>query len=408
MPYRFDEQSQKVVSDSLAANTNTNTKTDMKAQKAAKSSQGNLSPASGQSQSQSHSHLPNMDKSRQRSGTTLGTKMIQPDLRPILKKGFVIISLIVLILTLVIYGTSQQFKYSQQKDSGAAGESQSITLPAGKKVTPTVMHQFLMKLAARAQDEGNDQAAEHLFARAAEEARLAGSSMNKQYIDALFNQAELYQYSTSEPEKARPLFEQVLKAQTSDSSTKPLKLADTYHGLADSLRSENAPASKDRILTYYQKAIALCRKAQDHKGMALYCYTAGDYYFELGQYDKSLAQAKESLNQFGKVKEPDLVDLADSHYLAARSHSHLPGQAHVDAAHGEFKAALEAYDKADSGAESGHESEMHLNCLRDAAWNKLIINKRDEARDLFEKAAAHKGDDQKGQSSDSYMNDALR
>jgi|GEM_PF-5032399 len=406
MPYRFDEQTQKVVSDSLA----THTKTDLKAQNALKSSQGNMAPAPGQSQS--NSKLPKMDKSR---GRTLGTTMVQADLKPALKKAFIIISLIGLILTVLIFGLSQHLKNGQPNDSAGTGESQSLSLPTGKKITPAVMHQFLMKMAEQSADDGNNEAAEHLYARAAEEARLGGGAMNKQYIDALFNQAELYQYSMSKPEKARPLFEKVLSLQTADRSTKPLKLANTYNGLADSLRSENSAdnipmpgPTKDRISTYYQKAIVLCRSAQNHKGMALYCYNAGNFYFETAQYDKALVQARESLNQFSKVKGADIGDLADSHYLAARSHSHLPGQNHVEAAHGEFSAALEAYQKADPAAEGGHESEMHLNCIRDAAYNKLKMNKRSEARDLFERAANHKGDDNQGQSSDSYMNDALR
>ncbi|MBS1999313.1 MAG: hypothetical protein JSS86_23465, partial [Cyanobacteria bacterium SZAS LIN-2] len=225
MPYRFDEQSQKVVSDSSTANT----KTDLKAQKAPKSSQGNLAPA-GVSQSKQGLASASMEKSRRR---TLGQAMIQPDLRPILKKGLIIIGASIVALAGVIYVTSQQHKFGQIKSGGAAQESsQSVNFPAGKKITPLVMSQSIARLAAKARDDGDNEAAVALYARAAEEARLGGPALNKQYIDALSSQAEIYQFSLAQSDKAKPLFEKVLKAQTADSSTRPKKLASTYNNLA--------------------------------------------------------------------------------------------------------------------------------------------------------------------------------
>ena len=397
MPFRFDPTSQKVVEDLSTANT----QNDLEAHTftAPKSSHGQLLPPPGNS----NSKIPasQMDKSRQR--TTLGQKFNQPDLRPILQKGFIVIGLIVIVLTIIIYAVSQWFNPNQKPaEQQASGQDEAaLTLPKGKKLSPLAMHQFLMKVAARAVDEGNYHAGERLYGHAAEEARLGGSTLNKQYIDALFAQGEVYQYNLSDSTMARPLFEKVLKAQQADPTTKPIKLANTYNDMADSLSGEN-DSTKERIQSLYQKAINLAKSASDNKGHAYYCYNAGDYYCVQGQYDKALSLAKESLANFAKIKEPDLTDVADSHYLAARSLSHLPGPAHFELANNEFEAALKTYETAET------DEDRYANCMRDAAWNKLRLGQRSEAKELFDKASSHNDDDDEGRSADIYMNDALK
>ncbi len=395
MPFRFDPKSQKVVDDHSTAKTGS----DSPAHNGPGSSHGQLLPPPGTS----HSKIPagQMDKSRQR--TALGQAIEGRDLWPIMQRAFIITGLIVIVLTLVIYAVSQQFKFNKDKQTKAGGsESEAaLTLPKGKKLTPLAMHQFLMKLAARAVDESNHQAAARLYAHAAEEARLGGAALNKQYIDALFAQGEVYQYNLSDSARAIPLFEKVLKAQQADSTTKPIKIASTYNDLANSLSADN-DAVRARIATLYQKAITLAKSASDNKGHANYCYDAGDYYFEQGQYDKALSLANESLAAFAKLKDADEIDIADSHYLAARSLAHMPGQPHYEQANSEFETALKGYEKAEA------DEDRSAKCMRDAAWNKLKLGQRSEAQELFDKASSHNEDEDEGQNSDTYMNDALK
>jgi tetratricopeptide (TPR) repeat protein len=397
MPFRFDPTSQKVVDDSATANT----QNDLEAHthRAPTSSHGGLAPAPGISQSK----IPagKMDKSRQR--TTLGQKLTQPEMGAVLKRGFIIIGLIVIVMTGIIYAVSQQFNHNQKQGGPeASGDGEAaLTLSKGKKLSPLAMHQFLIKVAARAVEEGNHQAGARLYGHAAEEARLGGPALNKQYIDAIFAEGEVYQYSLSDSAKARPLFEKVLKAQQADATTKPIKLANTYNDLADSL-STDSEGTKERIPGLYQKAISLAKSASDTKGHAYYCFNAGDFYFDVGQYDKALSLAKESLANFAKLKDADLTDIADSHYLAARSLGHMPGLVHFEAANSEYEAALKTYEKAET------DEDRYANCMRDAAWNKLRVGQRSEAKELFDKASNHTEEDDEGQSADSYMNDALK
>ncbi len=171
--------------------------------------------------------------------------------------------------------------------------------------------------------------------------------------------------------------------------------------LADSLSADNE-ASKERIQGLYQKAITLAKSASDTKGHAYYSYNAGEYYFDQGQYDKSLSLARESLANFGKLKDANLTDVADSHYLAARSLSHMPGAVHFEQANGEYETALKTYEKDEAG------EDRYANCMRDAAWNKLRLGQRSEAKELFDKAAGQSDEDDESQSADAYMNDALK
>jgi hypothetical protein len=46
--------------------------------------------------------------------------------------------------------------------------------------------------------------------------------------------------------------------------------------------------------------------------------------------------------------------------------------------------------------------------MRDAAWNKLRLGQRSEAKELFDKASSHNDDDDEVRSADTYMNDALK
>jgi hypothetical protein len=406
MPFRFDPTSQKVVEDNATADT----KQDLVANDAPRSSHGQLPPSPGSSHSQMHpapgssqSKLPvgKIDKSRQR--TANGEKLNLQGIGPLLQRAFIIIGLIIIVMTVIIYAVNQQFKFNQNKGGETTNDQgeAALVVPKGKKLSPLAMHQFLIKVAARAVDDGNPQAAARLYAHAAEEARLSGPALNKQYIDALFAQGEVYQYNLADPAKARPLFEKVLKAQQADATTKPIKLANTYNDLADSI-SGDSDASKDRIQGLYQKAIALAKSASDMKGHAYYCFNAGDYYFDQSQYDKALTMAKESLATFAKLKEPDLTDLADSHYLAARSLSQMPGPVHFELANTEYEAALKTYEKAEAA------EDRYADCMRDAAWNKLRLGQRTEAQDLFDKASAQTSDDEETQSADAYMRDALK
>jgi tetratricopeptide (TPR) repeat protein len=146
----------------------------------------------------------------------------------------------------------------------------------------------------------------------------------------------------------------------------------------------------------------MAKAASDNKGHAYYSYNAGEYYFDQGQYDKALALGNESVAAFAKLKDADLVDIADSHYLAARSLAHLPGPTHVEQANSEYESALKTYEKAEA------DEDRYSNCMRDAAWNKLKMGQRSEAQELFDKASQHNADEDEGQNADTYMSDALK
>ncbi|MBU6453115.1 MAG: hypothetical protein KGS72_15120 [Cyanobacteria bacterium REEB67] len=341
-------------------------------------------------------------KPENKGKNTLGRAMAQPNLLPTMKRAFIVITAAVLLLAAIIYLAAQQFRFSQSHKGASNGEEAPL-LPKGKKLGTPAMHQALMAMAAQAVESENTRAAARIYGHAAEEARLAGPAMNKQYIDALFAQGEVYQYNLSDPDNARPCFEKVLKAQLADPTTKPSKLANTYNDLADALVASQNEAFKDRIVAYYGKAIALAKSCNDTKGQAYYAYYAGDYYFDQAAYDKSYALAKDSLAAFAKLKEPSLNDFADCHYLAARSLSHLPGTQHFEQANSEYEAALKTYEKAEA------DESTFVNCLRDAAWNKLRLGQRSEAKELFNRAAQHPdADDEQSESADSYMLESLR
>src|ERR1700679_2777980 len=107
MPFRFDPTSQKAVEDKSTVNT----QQDLALHEAPRSSHGQLLPPPGTS----HSQIPASKMDRSRHRTTLGEKLAQPDLLPILKKGAIIISLIVVVLAVIIYAVSQQYNFNQSK-----------------------------------------------------------------------------------------------------------------------------------------------------------------------------------------------------------------------------------------------------------------------------------------------------
>ena len=80
----------------------------------------------------------------------------------------------------------------------------------------------------------------------------------------------------------------------------------------------------------------------------------------------------------------------------------MAGPTHWELANSEYEAALKTYEKAEA------EEDRYANCMRDAAWNKLRLGQRSEAKELFDKASSHSDDDDQGQTADSYMSDALK
>jgi tetratricopeptide (TPR) repeat protein len=341
---------------------------------------------------------------------TLGRKIASPNLAPTMKKAFIVITIVVLSLAALILLIAVQFKTGGSLAGKSTVESANIHWPKGKKPGTPAVHQTIARLAAQAAEDGNNKAAAHLYGHAAEEARLAGAPMAKQYIDALLLQGEIYLNDLSDPDNGRLIFERALKAELADTTTKPIKLAQTYDDLARALdQSPSDPDGslyKDKIIVNYQKAVSIAKGANDTEGLSHYAYDAGDYYLAQTQYDKALALGRDSMAAFAKIKEADTNELARCHYLIGSCLAHMAGQTHFEQADKEFNLAVDDFEKTDP------RDSAFPDCLREAAWNKLRLGERSEASELFKKASQNGSaeDDETGddRSADGYMHEALK